>query len=278
MPSPAAANPGPTPVAISATASSLSSSSLPEPLRALIQARVAADSALQSPQLEAELAEGTAGPSITALKGQLLEIVAQAGSWKDKVGGRKISPDEDARGQFVLAWALGRVGEYDGTTPEELPAKLEDALAVYAAAGSLLQLPAPPALDQVPSVTRPNENRTRTTSPLVVLDEQPAWVAEFLAEWARTQTTLAFSMLLRHEQVIEEARLADLLDLACRRNVQGTSTSCCRAASAHRWREPCWNLHSCAYLPQRCSRPSTRSPRPTTRTRPRRRPCSATRA
>ena len=194
-----------------------SASSLPEPLNALIAAREAAESVLQSPQLEQELSEGTAGPSILALKAQLVDMIALAKVWKAGHG-RKVSPEHDARAHFVLAWALGRVGEFDGTTPEELPAKLADALLSYADAARLLDLPAPPTLDAVPSVTRPNEK----TLPLV-LGEQPAWVAEFLAEYARTQTTLAFSMLLLHDQIIEEAKLADLLDLACRRNVQGAS-------------------------------------------------------
>ncbi|KAK4701949.1 hypothetical protein P7C70_g4275, partial [Phenoliferia sp. Uapishka_3] len=132
------------PVAISASPFSLSNSALPEPLKALIAARVGADSALQSPQLEAELADGTAGPSIQALKLQLIEIIALGNTWKTKVVGRKITPEEDARACFVQAWAMGRVGEYDGTTPEELPGKLENSLSLYAEAGRLLNLPPPP--------------------------------------------------------------------------------------------------------------------------------------
>lgn len=49
-----------------------------------------------------------------------------------------------------------------------------------------------------------------------------AWVGEMLTEWARTQTTLAFMKVLEEgEGGVEEDELADLLDLACRRNVQG---------------------------------------------------------
>ncbi|KAL8279194.1 hypothetical protein RQP46_008450 [Phenoliferia psychrophenolica] len=174
---------------------------------------------LQSPQLEAELAEGTAGPYINAVKQQLVDIIALGQAWKTKSHGRKVTREEDARGRFVLAWAMGRCGEFDGTTPEELPGRITASLDCFAEAAALLDLPAPPPLDAVPSVTRPSEK----TLPLV-LGEQPSWVTEYLAEYARTQTTLAFSMLLLHDQVIEEAKLADLLDLACRRNVQALFT------------------------------------------------------
>jgi hypothetical protein len=205
------------PIAIS-NQGALSSSSLPEPLRELVTFRIKADSALNHPALELELAEATYGPR-SALVRELLQATAdQALVWKSKVAasGRKLSPEEEARGEFVHAWALGRIGEYDGTTPGELPARLEASLERFRAAGELLKIPEPPLLEGVPSVTRPREHLL----PLV-LPEVPAWVGEMLAEWARTQTTLAFSKLLSDDTVIGEEKLADLLDMACRRNVQG---------------------------------------------------------
>lgn len=130
--------------------------------------------------------------------------------------GRKISSEEEARGTFVHAWAVGRAGEFDGTTQEALPLRLKASLALYEQAGTLLKLPLPPALDSAPSVTRPSQKTLA-----LILPEQPAWVGEFLAEWARTQTTLAFSKLLIKDEVIEEEELADLLEMSCRRNVAG---------------------------------------------------------
>lgn len=59
--------------------------------------------------------------------------------------------------------------------------------------------------------------------PPLALSEQEGWVGEFLAEYARTQATLAFSSLLSENEMIHEDVLTELLDLACRRNVQGRS-------------------------------------------------------
>lgn len=190
--------------------------SLPEPLRQLLNLRVQADSALNHPALEAELAEGTHGQQAANVRQALEATIAKAQSWKGELTS-KLSAENEARGTFVEAWALGRIGEFDGTSPSELPLRLQASLDRYHAAARLLNLPEPPTLDQVPSVTRPKEG----LAPLV-LPEVASWVGEMLAEWARTQTTLAFSsLLLTSEQVIDEAALADLLDMACRRNVQG---------------------------------------------------------
>lgn len=195
------------------------SSSLPQALARLLHLRLEADSLLNSPLLESELAEGTRGPQGSLVCSKLDETIKAAAEFlAGKDSGRKLTSDEEARGTFVGAWALGRIGEYDGTTPEDLPTKLEAALDKYQAAANLLHIPPPPTLDAVPSVTRPQPNK-----PPLVLPEVRAWVGEMLAEWARTQTTLAFSRLLLYDGVIDEEKLADLLDLSCRRNVQGAS-------------------------------------------------------
>ena len=197
-----------------------SSSSLPDALSRLLHLRLEADNLLNSALLESELAEGTRGPQGSLVCSKLAETIQAAAEFlAAKDTGRKLTSEEEARGTFVGAWALGRIGEYDGTTPEDLPAKLEAALKSYQAAADLLRIPPPPPLDAVPSVTRPQPNK-----PPLVLPEARAWVGEMLAEWARTQTTLAFARLLLYDVVIDEEKLADLLDLSCRRNVQGASS------------------------------------------------------
>lgn len=205
------------PIAISS--STHAPASLPAPLQQLLTLRIQADSALNHPALEAEVSQGEHGPQAAAVRQALQSVLDKASVWKGEVTSR-LNAEEEARGEFVLAWALGRIGEYDGCAPAELPGRLTVALEHYQHAARLLSLPEPPALEQVPSVTRPKEG----LAPLV-LPEVAGWVGEMLAEWARTQTTLAFSSLLLAggEQVIDEGALADMLDIACRRNVQGES-------------------------------------------------------
>ncbi|KAM0752823.1 hypothetical protein T439DRAFT_323433 [Meredithblackwellia eburnea MCA 4105] len=221
----ASASATPVGMAISSASQQNASLSLPEPVQSLVHQRTTADTLLQSQQLELELAQGHLGTTAQQATAQLADIIHNASQHqlnsrvRPNELGRKLTHAHEARILFIHAWALSRIGEYDGTTPEDLPKTLEQALLLYDKAASLLQLQQPPQLDQVPSVTRPNDK----VLPLV-LDEQPAWVAELLAEWARTQTTLAFSMLVLRDQVIDENKLADLLELACRRNVQALFT------------------------------------------------------
>jgi hypothetical protein len=146
-------------------------------------------------------------------------VIELGKDWQTKASA-KLSREEQARGEFCLAWALGRIGEYDGTQPIDLPNRLNEALERYQSAADLLDIPPPPQLDRVPSVTRPGDAKRQSG---LDLPEVPAFAGEMLAEWARTQTTLAFSSLLENggQTVIDENKLADLLEMACRRNVQG---------------------------------------------------------
>ncbi|KDE09270.1 hypothetical protein MVLG_00588 [Microbotryum lychnidis-dioicae p1A1 Lamole] len=213
------------PIAIS-QASHSSTAPLPEPLRALVNLRIKADSALNHPALEQELKNGVLGPQFAIVLESLQATLKCAATWRARLQdstGRtsKRSNEEEARGEFVEAWCRSRIGEYDSSLPEELPIQLERSLQGYRRAGELLRLPNPPTLDQVPSVTRPKQG----VLPLE-LETVPGWVGEMLAEWARTQTTLCFSSLLRPggNEVVEEDKLADLLNMACRRNVQALFT------------------------------------------------------
>ncbi len=211
------AMPTPPPLAISGTG--LFPNTLPEPVKQLITLKVKADSLLASPALEAELRDGHSGQQSAAVRTALDRILQTGHDWPPKLqGSSKLKPDQVARGHYMLGWALGRVGEYNGTKPEELPPVLERALQEYATAASLLGLPEPPALGSTPSVTRPKPGQALDQA---LTAEQPGWVGEMLAEYARTQTTLAFSNLLLDDKPIEEVVLAELLDLAARRNVQG---------------------------------------------------------
>ncbi|SCZ88235.1 BZ3500_MvSof-1268-A1-R1_Chr2-1g04277 [Microbotryum saponariae] len=198
------------PIAIS-QASHSSTAPLPEPLRALVNLRIKADSALNHPALEQELENGVLGPQSAIVLESLQATLECAATWRARLQdttGRtsKRSNEEEARGEFVEAWCRSRIGE---------------SLQGFSRAGELLGLPDPPTLDQVPSVTRPKQG----VLPLE-LGTVPGWVGEMLAEWARTQTTLCFSSLLRPggNEVVEEDKLAEMLDMACRRNVQALFT------------------------------------------------------
>ncbi|KAK4047163.1 hypothetical protein OIV83_005615 [Microbotryomycetes sp. JL201] len=201
-------------IATKATASS-TAASLPEPLRQLLQLRIQADSALQHPALQQEVCHGHHGPQAETVRQALAAIVDRADSWKHG----KLITEEQARGEYVVAWALGRIGEYDGTDAKALPQKMQASLDRFQRAASLLNVPAPPTLDNVPSVARPREGAAPLPLPPV-----PAWATEMLAEWARAQTTLAFSTILAEGKEGVAPKLADLLDLACRRNVQALFT------------------------------------------------------
>jgi len=196
---------------------------LPKPVQTLVDLKVKADSVLASPALEAELREGISGQQSAAVCASLERILEAGHDWPPVLqGSSKLKPDEVARGHYIIGWALGRVGEYNGTRPEELPPVLERALHEYASGAGLVGLPEPPPLGSTPSVTRPKPGQALDRGLAV---EQPGWVGEMLAEYARTQTTLAFSNLLLDDTPIEELVLADLLDMAARRNVQGEHSS-----------------------------------------------------
>ncbi|GAA6060476.1 hypothetical protein JCM10212_007107 [Sporobolomyces blumeae] len=219
------------PIAIAPSQSVPLSTSVPTAVHQVVQRRIHAESALHSPALEHELAEAIQGPHVAAARDALQDVISSAAeavpdfstASTHAAATKRIEPEHEARIEFCHAWALGRIGEYDGTEPRELPAKLDESLRRYQRAADLLQIPAPPHLDQVPSVTRPGDVKRQ---PGLELPEVPAWAGEMLAEWARTQTTLAFSTLLSHEgpAAIDQATLADQLEIACRRNVQALFT------------------------------------------------------
>ncbi|KAM0791597.1 hypothetical protein ACM66B_006040 [Microbotryomycetes sp. NB124-2] len=194
---------------------SLAAASLPEPLRQLLSLRIQADSALQHPALQQELEQGHHGPQAETVRQALDAIVERADTWKHG----KLVQEDEARGEYVVAWALGRIGEYDGTGAEALPHTMQASLDRFQRAANLLNVPPPPTLDNVPSVARPREGAAPLSLPPV-----PAWATEMLAEWARAQSTLAFSTILAEGKERVAPMLADLLDLACRRNVQALFT------------------------------------------------------
>lgn len=210
-------------VAMPATPISMSTAdnNLPLGLKKLLNMRLAADSLLTSTELELELASLHQGPVFNKVLISLQETLAFSLCWKEK-STSKLTLEELARGLFVQAWCLSRIGEYDGTTPEDLPSKLKEALTIYEQASNLLNSPTPPNLNEVPSITR----RSIHIPPLA-LPEMEGWCGEFLAEYARTQATLAFSSLLLQDEIIDEETLTDLLDIACRRNVQGKFFTYC---------------------------------------------------
>ncbi|BGO91789.1 hypothetical protein NBRC10512_006271 [Rhodotorula toruloides] len=198
---------------------------LPPPLRQLVQLRRQADSLLHSSALRAELAQGSAGPNAEQVRVALQQVVEAGQEWKTRLAGGKCTAEDEARGEFCLAWALGRIGEFDGTKPTALPAKLDEALVHYQRAAELLGcIPPPPVLESTPSVTRPQDSKRHGGA--LDLPMVHPWAAEMLAEWAKTQATLAFASLIdeKGQTVVKEEALADLLDLACKRNVQALFT------------------------------------------------------
>ncbi|GAA5897915.1 hypothetical protein JCM8208_003191 [Rhodotorula glutinis] len=215
-------------ISASLAAGSSSQPPLPAPIHRLVLLREQADAALNSPALRAELATGHAGPNSLQARDALVVVVDAATALlhghHQQQQQRKFSPDDEARAEYCLAFALARVGEFDGTRPSALPDRLDDALSHFHRAADLLRLPPPPALDSVPSVTRPQDPNRQHAA--VDLSPVPAWAAEMLAEWARTQTTRAFASCVddQGQTVVREEELADLLDLACRRNVQALFT------------------------------------------------------
>ncbi|GAA5833272.1 hypothetical protein JCM9279_001474 [Rhodotorula babjevae] len=225
------------PLSISASlaAGSPSAPPLPAPIHRLVLLRAQADAALNSPALRAELATGHAGPNSLQARDALDAVVNAAAPLLQGQGQPqpqhqhqqrqlKLSAEDEARAEYCLAFALARVGEFDGTPPSTLPHRLDDALSHFGRAADLLRLPPPPALDSVPSVTRPQDPNRQHAA--VDLSPVPAWAAEMLAEWARAQTTRAFTSCVgdQGQTVVHEDELADLLDLACRRNVQALFT------------------------------------------------------
>ncbi|GAA5887915.1 hypothetical protein JCM6882_000801 [Rhodosporidiobolus microsporus] len=201
---------------------------LPPSLQHLLTLRTRADSLLHSPALADELATGQGGPSAAQARDALLEVLRAADEWDGKkaaAAGGKLSAQDEARGLFCHAWALSRVGEYDGSSPSSLRTSLSSSLALFARAGALLRIPPPPALDSVPSVTRPRAAHQGAGAG--DLQEVPAWAAEMLAEWARTEATAVLASLLGDEgevKAVESEQMAELLDRACQRNVQALFT------------------------------------------------------
>ncbi|BGP55576.1 hypothetical protein JCM8202v2_003181 [Rhodotorula sphaerocarpa] len=157
----------------------------------------------------------------------------------------RVTDDHRARALYILGWAIARRAQL--VAPDALPAELERALAHLERATALVPwFPAePPALAATPSVTRPLEP-TRHQASVDALPMVPAWGAELVAEVARTHTVLALARAMaiqeQRRRVLaaaggsgkaggdhaddreEERQLADMIDLACRRNVQALFT------------------------------------------------------
>lgn len=144
-----------------------------------------------------------------------------------------------SRAAFCLGWATARRAQLV-QSDQLLPLRLESALQHLQLAASLAPwFPnEPPQLAHTPSVTRPNDpNRHHASVDGFAL--VPAWGAELVAELARVQTILALAKAMsiqarrssgRNDQSRdddsdeEERQLAELIDIACRRNVQALFT------------------------------------------------------
>ncbi|GAA5820619.1 hypothetical protein JCM11251_003079 [Rhodosporidiobolus azoricus] len=209
-----------------------SSSALPPALQNLLTLRQRAESLLHSPSLAEELATGQGGENAARARDALADVSRAAEEVEGKVSssegsGGKFSTQDEARALFCHAWALSRIGEYNGSSPSSLRESLSSALDLFSRAASLLRIPSPPALDSVPSVTRPHDPARQSGAGAVELPEVPAWAGELLAEWARTEATKAFASLLGDDgevRSVQAEEMADLLDRACQRNVQALFT------------------------------------------------------
>ena len=186
------------------------SSPLPLELKQLIDRRIEAELALAARETAPEHGEESNG-LVDRVQKLLERLVEDSERWLSTSG--EAEKKVMARGRFVLAWSIGRLSEYDGKAEESLRVSLSH----YAKAGELLGIPPPPALDSVPSVSRPRG----TEKSIIKLPVQDAFVGEILAEYSRIQATYAFAVLLDPAPASDEGELSDLIDLAARRNVQG---------------------------------------------------------
>lgn len=224
--------------------------SLPAPLSKAVERKHTADALLQSlaqqshatatPRPVAEARGTTAAP--TSLPGRArvaLEQCIDAAEQCQIATHARLSDEERARALFCLGWAKARLAQL--VQPDALPAQLELALDSLNQATRLVTwFPSePPHLAATPSVTRPTDpNRHQASLDRLAL--VPAWGAELVAELARAQTILALAKAMSIQEQRgsskvdggaaavagdeDDRQLADLIDLACRRNVQALFT------------------------------------------------------
>ncbi|GAA5868082.1 hypothetical protein JCM3774_001012 [Rhodotorula dairenensis] len=252
----AAIAPGTTAAAAAAAADSSASAhhlgrAVPQPLAKAVQLRHHADALLQSPQLRnpAPPGAGAGGPHVDRAIDLLDQVIHAAQLCLDPASNYRLSDEHRARAAFCLGWATARRAQLAQPTAAEaadLPHRIQLALEYLELATSLLPDWFPPhtlpRLATTPSVTRPTDPNRHHASvdgwPLV-----PAWAAELVAELARTRTILAVAKAMSIQQqqqqhqsrgsdsttsaspdAEDERQLAELIDLACRSNVQALFT------------------------------------------------------
>ena len=216
---------------------------LPHELERAVSLKQQADALLQSPALKQPDASGDAdaGGALVDRASLLLDQVMEAAEQALEPNKHSTRLEEHrSRAAFCLGWATARRAQLV-QSDQLLPLRLESALRHLQLAASLAPwFPnEPPQLAHTPSVTRPNDpNRHHASVDGFAL--VPAWGAELVAELARVQTILALAKAMsiqarrssrRDDQSRddddddeEEGQLAELIDLACRRNVQALFT------------------------------------------------------
>ncbi|KAG0653882.1 hypothetical protein C6P46_002172 [Rhodotorula mucilaginosa] len=204
-----------------------------------------ADALLQSPALkQPDAADADARGALVDRASGLLDQVMEAAEQALEPNKQQHSTrleEHRSRAAFCLGWATARRAQLV-QSDQLLPLRLQAALDHLQLAASLAPwFPnEPPQLAHTPSVTRPNDPNRHHASvdgfPLV-----PAWGAELVAELARVQTILALAKAMsiqarrsseredqsrddNDDEQEEEHQLAELIDLACRRNVQALFT------------------------------------------------------
>lgn len=196
---------------------------LPTPLIGILNLKIQAESILSSNELEQELIQGSFGPESNKVKEILSKLIQSCQDVHESPV--KLDEEEIARVEFVDGWSRSRIGEYEsaGSDQSQLVSNLESALDHFNKSSKLIQLAEPPLLESVPSVTRPRVG----LAPLQ-LKEVQSWVGEMISEWARTIATLAFAKVMeKGKDGVEEDELVRLLEMACRRNVQGERMNVC---------------------------------------------------
>ncbi|KWU47137.1 hypothetical protein RHOSPDRAFT_31274 [Rhodotorula sp. JG-1b] len=216
---------------------------LPHELARAVSLKQQADALLQSPALKQPDASGDAdaGGALVDRASLLLDQVMEAAEQALEPNKHSTRREEHrSRAAFCLGWATARRAQLV-QSDQLLPLRLQTALQHLQLAASLAPwFPnEPPQLAHTPSVTRPNDpNRHHASVDGFAL--VPAWGAELVAELARVQTILALAKAMSiqarrssrqddqsrddDDDDEEERQLAELIDLACRRNVQALFT------------------------------------------------------
>lgn len=192
-------------------------------------------------ELEAELTSGElGGPAVRYSFRSLNEILVLARATPSEQASAEA---DQARELYLEAWALSRIGQFS-MSDESLglgERALDDSLALFARAATLLHLESPPLLTAAPSISR-----TRNKAKKLDLAPRDGWVCGLLVDYARAEATRSFAACLARSEEGEEGSetgeelLANMIELACRRNVQalftpvieGTSSNADAAAQA----------------------------------------------